>query len=102
MAYPVSMDIQSRQTVYSRMEAVYKQLEEGASFFEVAQKNSEAMNASDGGRLGLFSLDELAENIAEAIKQLNPGEISSITETDQGYQIFHVEKKRRRTVDRRW
>ncbi len=92
MTYPISMDIQSKQTVYSRMEAVYKQLDAGALFTEIAQQNSEAMNASDGGRLGLFTIDELAENIAEAIKELNPGEISSIIETDQGYQIFFVEK----------
>ncbi|MBC2717504.1 MAG: hypothetical protein HF978_19540 [Desulfobacteraceae bacterium] len=92
MIYPIAMDMPSRKTVYSRMEAAYKQLDEGASFTEIAQKHSEAMNAGDGGRLGLFSLDELAENIHEAIKELKPGEISSITETDQGYQIFFVEK----------
>ena len=92
MSYPIAIDIQARQTVYSRMEAVYKQLNEGALFTEIAQKDSEAMNASDGGRLGLFSIDELAENIAEAIKELKPGEISPIVETDQGYQIFYVEK----------
>jgi len=92
MIYPISMDMKSKQTVYSRIEDVYKQLNEGALFTEIAQKYSEAVNASDGGRLGLFSIDELAENIAEVIKELNPGEISSITETDQGYQIFMVEK----------
>lgn len=92
MTYPMSMDTQSKQTVYSRMEDVYKQLIEGALFTEIAKNVSEAMNAEDGGRLGLFSLDELTENIAEAIKGLKPGEISSITETDQGYQIFFVEK----------
>ena len=92
MTYPIAVDIQSKQTVYSRMEDVYKQLNEGALFTEIAKKDSEAMNASDGGRLGLFSIDELTENIAEAIKELKPGEISSITETDQGYQIFLVEK----------
>jgi peptidyl-prolyl cis-trans isomerase SurA len=91
MLYPVTMDQQPKQKVYLRMEAVYKQLNEGALFLDIAQEYSEAMNASDGGRLGLFSLDELAENIAEAVKELNPGEISSITDTDQGYQIFFVE-----------
>ncbi len=92
MTYPVGMDMQSKQTVYSRIEAVYNQLEEGSSFEEMAKKNSEAMNAGEGGRLGLFSLDELTENIQTAIKELKSGEISSIVETDQGYQIFYVEK----------
>ncbi|MDA3895664.1 MAG: SurA N-terminal domain-containing protein [Desulfobacteraceae bacterium] len=93
MTYPVTMDTQSKQAVYSRMEGVLRQLGEGATFQEMAQEISEAMNASDGGSLGLFSLDELNVNIAEAIKDLNPGDVSLITDTDQGYQIFLVEKK---------
>jgi peptidyl-prolyl cis-trans isomerase SurA len=91
MAYPVTMDAVSKQAVYFRMEGVFRQLDEGNSFQEIAKNSSEAMNASDGGRLGLFSLDELTENIAEAIRDLNAGEVSLITETDQGYQIFLVE-----------
>lgn len=92
MTYPVTMDTQSKQAVYSRMEAVLKLFGEGTTFQEMAQEFSEAMNASDGGSLGLFSLDELNVNIAEAIRDLNPGDVSSITDTDQGYQIFLVEK----------
>jgi peptidyl-prolyl cis-trans isomerase SurA len=91
MTYPIAMDSQSKQIVYSRMETVYKQLIDGVPFEEIAQKDSEAMNAEDGGRLGLFLLDELTEKIAEVIKGLKPGEFSSITETDQGYQLFFVE-----------
>lgn len=91
MTYPVTMDADSQQAVYFRMEGVFRQLDEGVSFQEIAKEFSEAMNAADGGSLGLFSLDELTENIAEAIKDLNAGDVSPITDTDQGYQIFLVE-----------
>jgi len=92
MSYPASTDSESKQVVYNQIEGIYSQLGEGAVFQEIAQKYSEGMNASDGGSLGLFSLDELTESIAEAIRDLTSGEFSSITETDQGYQIFLVEK----------
>jgi peptidyl-prolyl cis-trans isomerase SurA len=92
LVYDVTMDMQSKQVVYSRMEVVSSQIVDGASFQEIAQQYSEAMNASDGGHLGYFSLDELTETIADAIKDLNAGDISPITDTDQGYQIFFVEK----------
>ena len=91
MTYPVTMDAASKQAVYFRMEGVFRQLDEGVSFQEIAKEFSEAMNAADGGSLGLFSLDELTEAIAEAIKDLNAGDVSPITDTDQGYQIFLVE-----------
>ncbi len=91
MTYPVTLDAELKLAVYSRMKGVYRQLDEGVSFQEIAKTSSEAMNASDGGSLGLFSLDELSENIVEAIKDLNAGGVSLITETDQGYQIFLVE-----------
>jgi len=92
MMYPPVKDERSRKAVYDRMQAVYRELEAGASFDETAQQYSEAMNAEDGGMLGSFVFDELAENIRTAIRDLKPGEFSSITETDQGFQIFFVEK----------
>ena len=91
MLYPPGIDKRSREAVYDRMQTVYRELEAGASFEETAQQYSEAMNAEDGGMLGSFVFDELAENIRTAIKDLNAGEFSSITETDQGFQIFFVE-----------
>lgn len=92
MIYPTVNDERSRNAVYERMQAVYRELEAGASFKEIAQQYSEAMNAEDGGMLGSLVFDELAKNIQTAIKDLTPGEFSSITETDQGFQIFYVEK----------
>lgn len=92
MMYPPVKDKRSREAVYERMQAVYRELEAGASFDETARQYSEAMNAKDGGKLGSFVFNELAKNIQAAIKDLKPGEFSSITETDQGFQIFFVEK----------
>lgn len=80
-----------QQAVREKMEQAHQRLADGASFEETAKAYSEAMNASDGGKLGLFALDELAENIRAAVAPLAPGKFSSIVETDQGLQIFWVE-----------
>jgi len=92
MTCPAGADDQFRKKVYDRMQTVYHLLENGAEFTEIAKQYSEAVNADDGGLLGFFSFDELAPNIVQAIRGLKPGEFSPITETDQGYQIFFVEK----------
>jgi peptidyl-prolyl cis-trans isomerase SurA len=82
----------SSDSVYKTMADVRRQLSDGAAFEDLARKYSQGVNAADGGRLGLFSIDELAENIGTAIKDLQPGEFSEVTETEQGLQIFYVEK----------
>lgn len=92
MSSPAGVDGQLREAVYSRMLTVLEMLQGGMPFEDAAKQYSEAMNAEDGGRLGFFSSDELAENIREAIINLEPGEFSSVTPTDQGFQIFYVDK----------
>lgn len=86
------MDQRSQDTVDKTMTDLYRQISEGASFEDMARSYSQGVNAADGGRLGFFSLDELAVNIGDAIKSLQPGEFSEVTETEQGLQIFYVEK----------
>lgn len=90
MQYPP--DDESKKNVYARMEKVLDQLKNGAPFDEMAKQYSEALNASDGGKTGLFAVDDFAENIRSAISGMKAGESSSIIETDQGFQIFYVEE----------
>ena len=90
--YPAGIDDESEKLILARMETVHEQLRNGALFEELAKAYSEGSNAGDGGELGLFLMDELAENIQLAIKTMKTGEFSSIIETDQGYQIFYLEK----------
>jgi len=92
MMYPPSIDDLSRQKVYQRMEAVYEQLVDGASFEKTAKVYSEAINANDGGRLGSYQLEDLSDEIKNAVSNRAPGEFSSIVETEQGFQLFFVEK----------
>ncbi len=63
----------------------------GEPFGEVARRYSQAPNAGDGGKIGLFSLDALSGEIADAVKDLAAGEHSTFIQTDLGYQMFFVE-----------
>jgi len=90
MAYPSEAD--ARKSVYSRMEQALMQLKEGSPFAAVAKEYSEAINASDGGELGFFTIDDLSGSIQTAVSNMTQGEFSSIIETDQGLQIFYVEE----------
>lgn len=85
------MSPEEKKLVREKMEKVHQELANGASFEQMAKDYSEAMNAADGGKLGSFALNELAENIRAAVAPLKPGTFSSIVETDQGLQIFYVE-----------
>ena len=81
-----------KNAVFKRMEVVLKKLEEGTSFKELAKAYSQSSLAADGGDLGLFSINELSPNLQKAVKGLAAGQHTGILDTDQGYQIFFVQK----------
>jgi peptidyl-prolyl cis-trans isomerase SurA len=92
MPLDAGMDQEAKEAVRAKMESVHQLLSAGELFEKMAIAYSEAVNAADGGKLGLFAPDELAENIRIAVEPLTPGMFSPVVETDQGYQIFYVEK----------
>jgi peptidyl-prolyl cis-trans isomerase SurA len=69
---------------------VHKLAEEGQDFKELAKKFSDLPSANDGGDIGIFTLDEMAEAMRSAVKDLKPGNISEIVETQSGYQFFKL------------
>ncbi len=44
----------------------------------------------EGGSLGSFTLDEMANSIKEAVKRLKPGEYTPVIRTPIGWEIFRV------------
>ncbi len=84
-----------KQPVYEKMEMILEKLKSGYSFENMAQRHSESSSAKDGGDLGVFKMKTLSPQIQAAIKDLNPGEFTSILDTDQGYQIIYMEEIKR-------
>ena len=68
------------------------EVEEGESFEVLAKTYSESPLAAEGGNLGFFKIETLSPQLQKALKGLNAGEFTPILETDQGYQIFYIQK----------
>ncbi len=81
-----------REHQKNRAENIKQRLDAGEDFQAVAKVESEASNSSEGGDLGFFDWDILSETIKNAISNIKAGGHTNVISTDQGYQIFYVEK----------
>ncbi len=99
MVVPPGADSYEQDQVLKRMQRVHRKLLQGEQFQELARLYSESPVAAEGGDLGLIDPQNLDESIKKAIESLKEGEFSSVLKTDQGYQIFYLEK--RVTTDRK-
>jgi peptidyl-prolyl cis-trans isomerase SurA len=73
---------------------VRKQAEEGGDFSELARKFSQSPEAKEGGNLGFFKSKELIPELEEASFSLEPGEISPLVRTSEGFHILRVMERR--------
>jgi len=76
--------------IRSKIDSIYKQLEEGADFTELAKKESQdRRSAVNGGKLPWFSSGRVVSEFANAAFALkNPGDISIPVKTNFGYHII--------------
>ncbi len=85
-------DEYQKQQVLKRMKAIYSRLKTGVSFTLLAKQYSESLLAPEGGDLGFFKMADLSPQIQGALKGKTAGEFTPVLDTDQGYQIFYIEK----------
>lgn len=67
-----------------------KQIRAGASFEDIAKKNSEGPSASQGGDLGVFKRGTLAKELEDKTFAMKAGEVTDVIRTKQGYVILKV------------
>jgi peptidyl-prolyl cis-trans isomerase SurA len=67
-----------------------KQIRAGASFEDMAKKNSEGPSASQGGDLGVFKRGTLAKELEDKTFAMKAGEVTDVIRTKQGYVILKV------------
>lgn len=77
-----------------RMELIKKQLELGDDFSKLAKEYSEDPTAIEGGDMGYIKKGQMMSQIDEVIFSLDEGRISDVVETNVGYHIFMVTKKK--------
>ena len=67
-----------------------KQIRAGASFEDVAKKNSDGLSAAQGGDLGVFKRGTLAKELEDKTFAMKVGEVTDVIRTKQGYVILKV------------
>jgi peptidyl-prolyl cis-trans isomerase SurA len=67
-----------------------KQIRAGASFEDMAKKNSDGPSAAQGGDLGTFKRGTLAKELEDKTFAMKPGEMTDVIRTKQGYVILKV------------
>lgn len=98
-AQPASADDAARQAAeaaaLSAAEAkandLLKQIRDGASFEDIAKKNSDGPSAADGGALGIFKRGQLAKQLEDTTFAMKSGEVTNVIQTKQGFVILKVE-----------
>ena len=92
LSVPSSADESEKQEVRKRMEAIVKAFKKGTKFETLAREFSESSHAQEGGYLGEFPFDGISPQLKSALFDLKEGDITRILDTEQGFQIFFIEK----------
>jgi len=88
-------ELMSSDDVRERLDKLKKRIEAGDDFDDLARSHSEdKATAAKGGDLGWVSPGDLAPKFEEVMGLLNPNEISDSFETDLGWHIVQVLKRR--------
>lgn len=70
------------------------QIQQGAPFAPVARQFSSAPDAASGGDMGWVSASELQPELAAAVQQMQPGQISQPIQVNDGVYILQLRAKR--------
>ncbi|MEM4987586.1 peptidylprolyl isomerase [Collimonas sp. H4R21] len=77
-----------------RAEEAMQQIKSGGNFAAVAAAYSDASDALTGGDMGWRPQDRLPALFVEAVANLNPGQVSSILKSANGFHIIKLVNKR--------
>lgn len=80
----------TQEKAKSRTEGIRNLALAGQDFRELARSFSELPSAKDGGDLGFFAEDEMADGMKAAIVVLKPGQTSALVETTNSYQFYRL------------
>ncbi|MHB0973511.1 MAG: peptidylprolyl isomerase [Thiobacillus sp.] len=83
--------IQARR---ARAEDILAQLNKGADFAQLSASYSDAPNALQGGAFGWRASGKIPTLFADALKQLQPGQVSPILKSGNGFHILKLNDKR--------
>jgi len=84
----------------SKIESLKQELDNGAVFSELAEKNSQdSGSAVEGGDLGWVALGEMVKPFEQTLFDMDKGSVSEIVETQFGYHLIKLDDIRSETVE---
>ena len=81
-----------RSTVEEKAQSVYRKLETGEIFSDLAKQYSEDSSRTVGGDLGFIQKDIMAKEFLEVLLEMNVGDYSQPFWTSQGMHIIKLEE----------
>jgi peptidyl-prolyl cis-trans isomerase SurA len=84
----------AKQQVFDNAKRIVDQLKQGGSFVAYARQYSQASTASVGGDLGWIRLAQLPAQLANAARDLQPGQLVGPVEVPGGFSIIYLIDKR--------
>jgi peptidyl-prolyl cis-trans isomerase SurA len=85
---------QQEDEVRRLAERLTEQMKQGARFSAVAQQFSQSATAAVGGDIGWVRPDQLSPDLAKAVAEMRPGELSPPIRTPGGYYLLLVLDRR--------
>jgi peptidyl-prolyl cis-trans isomerase SurA len=82
------------QRLRTKAEQALKQLQAGTDFAQVSASFSDAPNALEGGALGWKNSGQIPALFAEALKTLQPGQLTPILRSPNGFHILKLTNRR--------
>jgi peptidyl-prolyl cis-trans isomerase SurA len=83
-------DPQQLAAAEAKAKDLLAQIRKGASFEDLAKKNSNGPSAAQGGDLGEFKRGTLSKELEDTTFAMKPGEVSDVIRTKQGFVILKV------------
>jgi peptidyl-prolyl cis-trans isomerase SurA len=81
-----------KEEAIREIEAVSAKLNQDLTFEELVDQQKNSTSRVQGTDLGLYSLEELSEQLRGAVAKLKAGEFSQVLDTEFGPQIIYVQK----------
>ena len=82
------------QKAKAKMDDAIKQLKSGTSFEKVSASFSDAPNALEGGKLGWKKGSQMPSLFLDALKNMQPGEVSEPLRSPNGFHLLKLTNKR--------
>lgn len=94
IAIPASADAAQVEALRVKAEDTLQRGRSGADFSQLAAEVSDAQGALDGGDLGWRKADRLPSIFAPFAKSMDPGDISDVIESPNGFHIVKLLERR--------